>query len=105
MPNPKHMTTLDAMKQVFAYEAMILVDAKNVFNFLNRQVTLLNCETVCLALSHNIHINTYCNNSQLFVDGQCLLSKEGTAQGDPLVMAMYAIGTHPLVHRLDGIAK
>ena len=85
-------------------EAMILVDASNAFNCLNRQVTLSNCEMVCPALSH-ILINTYHNNSQLFVDGQCILSKEGTTQGDPLAMAMYAIETQPLVRRLDGIAK
>ena len=50
--------------------------------------------TVCPALS-NILINAYRNNSQLFVDGQCILSKEGTTKGDPLAMAMYAIGTRP----------
>ena len=80
---------------------MILVDA---FNCLNRQVTLLNCGTVCPSLSH-ILINTYRNNSQLFIDGQCLLLKEGTTQGDPLAMAMYAIGAQPLIQRLDGIDK
>ena len=66
------------MEQVFAdedTEAMILVDASIAFNCLNRQVTLLNSGTVCPALSH-ILINTYCNNSQLFVDGQCILSKK-----------------------------
>jgi hypothetical protein len=98
---------IHAMEQVFAdegTEAMILVDASNAFNCLNRQVTLLNCGAVCPALSH-ILINTYRNNSRLFVDGQCILSKEGTTQGDPLAMAMYAIGTQPLIRRLDGIAK
>ena len=98
---------IHAMEQIFAdedTEAMILVDASNAFNCLNRQVTLLNCGTVCPALSH-ILINTYRNSSQLFVDGQCILSKEGTTQGDPLAMAMYAIGTQPLIRRLDGIAK
>ena len=96
-----------AMERIFAdedAEAMILVDASNAFNCLNRQVTLLNCGTICPALSH-ILINTYRSNSQLFVDGQCIHSKEGTTQGDPLAMAMYAIGTKPLITRLDGIAK
>jgi hypothetical protein len=72
-----------AMEEVFAdedTEAMILVDA---FYCFNRQVALLNCGTVCPALSH-ILINTSSknrNNSQLFFDGQCILSKEGTTQG------------------------
>ena len=56
-----------AMEHVFAEEdteAMILVDATNAFNRLNRQVTLLNCGAVCLSLSH-ILINTYRDNSML----------------------------------------
>ena len=96
-----------SMEKVFAdenTEAMILVDASNAFNRLNRQATLLNCRAICPALSY-ILINTYRNNSQLFVDGQCILSKEGTTQGDPLAMAMYATGIQPLIRRLDGIAK
>ena len=62
------------------------------------------CMYVYLSVSP-ILTNTYHNNSWLFVDGQCMLSKEGTTQGDPLAMAMYAIGTQPLIRRLDGIAK
>ena len=96
-----------AMEQIFVdedTEAMILVDASNAFNCLNRQVTLLNCGAICPALSH-ILVNTYRNYSCLFVDRQCILSKEGTTQGDPLAMAMYAIGTQPLIHKLDGIAR
>ena len=85
-------------------EAMILVDATNAFNPLNIRVTLLNCDKICLGMAH-ILINTYHNSLCLFVDGQCLLSEEGTTQGDPLAMAMYAIGTLPLIHRLDDIAK
>ena len=84
-------------------EVLILVDATNAFNQLNRQVTLQNCNIICPAMAH-ILINTYRNNSNLYVDGKCMLSEEGTTQGDPLAMAMYAIGIQPLIHKLDGIA-
>ena len=98
---------IHAMECIFAEddtEAMILVDSTYAFNRLNRQVTLVNCEVICPALSP-ILINTYRNNSWLLIDGQCMLSKEGTTQGEPLAMAMYAIGTQPLIRRLDGIVK
>ena len=85
-------------------EAMMFVDATNAFNSLNRQVTLLNSQVICPPLAP-ILINTYRNDSWLFEDGQRMLSKEGTTQGDPLAMAMYAIGTQPLVRHLSGIAK
>ena len=48
-------------------------------------VTLVNCEAICPAMSH-ILVNI---NSWLFVDWQCMLSRESTTQGDPLAMAMH----------------
>ena len=99
--------SIHAMESIFGdhnTEAMILVDATNAFNQLNRKVMLVNCEAICPAMSH-ILINTYRCSSWLFVNGQCMLSREGTTQGNPLAMAMYAIGTKPLIHRLNGIAR
>ena len=49
-------------------EAVILVDASNAFNPLNRQAALLNIQQLCPALS-KVMINTYRNDSQLFIDG------------------------------------
>ena len=96
-----------AMSSIFQEqntEAMIFVDASNAFNNLNRQATLLNVTAICPSLAP-VLINTYRSSSCLFVGGECLLSKEGTTQGDPLAMAMYTIGTKPLIDCLNGIAK
>ena len=46
--------------------------------------------------------NTYQGNAKLFIWGEHILSQEGTTQGDPLAMAIYAIGTLPLIQELQG---
>ena len=91
-----------AMHQVFEdqeTEGVILVDATNAFNCLNRQTALFNIKHLCPALSKAL-INTYREHTQLLIDGEVILSQEGTTQGDPLAMAMYAVATTPLIHRL-----
>ena len=81
-------------------EAVILVDASNAFNSLNREAALRNIQQLCPSLSRII-INTYRNESELFIEGNTLHSQEGTTQGDPLAMAMYAIAITPLIYRLE----
>ena len=91
------------MRQVFESpqsEAIILVDASNAFNSLNRQVALRNIHHLCPSLS-KVLINTYREDIQLFIDGDTLFSQEGTTQGDPLAMVMYAIAVTPLIHQLE----
>ena len=80
-------------------EAVLLIDASNAFNSLNRQVALLNIQHLCPALS-TILTNCYRRSAELFMDGSILYSEEGTTQGDPLAMPMYALATVPLIGRL-----
>ena len=76
------------------------MDASNTFNSLNHATMLLNVSRVCLALAP-ILINSYREPVSLFVNEETLLSTEGTTQGDPLGMAMYTIGVHPLINSLE----
>ena len=62
-------------------EAVLLADASNAFNSLNRQVALHNIQRICPSLA-TILINTYRAPTELFVDGDTILSQEGTTQGD-----------------------
>ena len=80
-------------------EAALLVDATNAFNSLNRQVALQNIRRLCPSIA-TILVNTYRNPIDLYVDGDILLSQEGTTQGDPLAMPMYALATIPLIKKL-----
>ena len=80
-------------------EAVILVDASNAFNNLNRQVALRNIQYQCPIIS-KLLINCYRGNASLFVDGTALLSQEGITQGDPWCTAMFALATVPLIYSI-----
>jgi len=81
-------------------DALLLVDASNAFNRLNRLLALLNIRHVCPPLSIAL-INIYRAPARLFVYGGLeILSQEGTTQGCPLAMQMYALATLPLVDTL-----
>ncbi len=53
-------------------EAVLLVDASNAFNALNRHTALLNIQRLCPALATPL-INTYRAPADLFMDGDVLL--------------------------------
>lgn len=78
-------------------EAVLLVDATNAFNSINRQTALCNIQHICPLIS-TILINTYRDDVNLFIDGERLLSEEGTTQGDPFAMPMYALALLPLIN-------
>ena len=90
---------IHAMRKIFSddgNEGVLLVDASNAFNQLNRNVALHNIMTVCPTIA-TVLINTYRGDAELFVDSETLYSREGTTQGDPLAMAFYALATVPLI--------
>ena len=63
---------------------------------------LIQCnQTACQAPLTTVLINSYRTEAYLFVDGDVIKSREGTIQGDPLVMPMYAIATIPMIKRLN----
>ena len=83
---------------------VLLLDASNAFNALNRKAALWQARHLwprgCRFL-----FNTYKGWAALVLAGSdCLLySKEGTTQGDPLSMAFYAIGVLPLIRDLKDL--
>lgn len=83
-------------------EGILLVDATNAFNSLNRQAALMNMYHLCPSLA-TILTNTYRDPTALFIDGTSLMSQEGCTQGDPLAMPMYAISVMPLIRKLDDL--
>jgi hypothetical protein len=90
-----------AMQAVFEddnTEAVLLVDAENAFNSMNRKVALFNILHTCPAIGPAL-INTYRSQPKLFIQGKTLISDEGTTQGDPLAMAMYALAVAPLMKK------
>ena len=82
-----------AMHKIFQEEdteAVLLVDASNAFNSVNRKVFLHNIDIVCPALAIYVN-NCYSIPSRLFIIGGIeIKSLEGTTQGDPIAMAVYA---------------
>ena len=91
---------IHSMKKIFDLEgtdAVILVDAANAFNRLNRAVALHNIQYICPPFS-TILINTYRNPARLIIlGGGEILSNEGTTQGDTLAMAFYGLCTNPIL--------
>lgn len=85
-------------------EAALLVDASNAFNSLNRLSALHNIRHLCPSMA-TILVNCYRAPTDLFIDGDVILSQEGITQGDPLAMPMYALATVPLIQRLTSSVK
>ena len=73
-------------------QAVLMVDAENAFNVLNRKAMLHNIARLCPSISTLVE-NTYNKPSRLIImNRKELISEEGTTQGDPIAMAIYALG-------------
>ena len=73
-------------------EVILLIDAENAINLINRKDMLHNLKFICPVIPTYIS-NFYMCPARLFViGGKELLSKESTTQGDPKSMGAYALG-------------
>ena len=93
---------IHAMHNIFEADntdAVLLIDASNAFNSLNR--ALHNVRVLCPTIA-TCAINTYREPERLFIiGGKELRSEEGTTQGDPLAMCLYAVSLQPSIAPLN----
>ena len=86
-------------------DGVLLIDASNAFNALNRQEALHNFRVQCPIVA-TYAIDTYRLSARLSVTGgKENLSTEGTTQGNPLAMGLYALSIQPLITSLRGACK
>ena len=84
-------------------EEVLCVDATNSFNSLNRKLALRNILHLCPSFERLV-TNTYRYDCSLFIDGDCIFSREGTTQEDSLAMSMFAVATVPLIQQLNEVS-
>ena len=78
-------------------EAVLLVDAANTFNSVNRKGFLYNISVVCPSISNYVQ-SCYTWPLRLFIIGGTeIQSSEGTTQGDPVAMPIYVLSVIPLM--------
>ena len=81
-------------------KAVLLIDAENAFNIVNRKAMLLNISVKCPIIFMYI-THCYYKLARLFIIGGTeIIAQEGTTQGDPTAMAVYALGVAPLIQHL-----
>ena len=84
-------------------EAVLLVDATNAFNSINRQTALRNIQHNCPVIS-TILINTYRDDVNLFIDGEKLISLYQKKEQLKVIYwqwPMYALALLPLINSLS----
>ena len=80
---------------------LLLMDASNAFNALDRETALWNAQILWPRCSRFL-LKTYRGFTSLFVAGadEVIYSRDGTTQGDPLSMFFYGVSFLPLIRKL-----
>ena len=94
---------IHAVRSIFespSCQAILQVDETNAFNNLNRTTALINILRSCPSIAPAL-IKTYRHKSSLYIGGEIIPYCEGTTQGDPLKMAMFALTILPLINKLS----
>ena len=81
-------------------DAVLLIDAENAFNLINREAFIDSVKIICPAFATfgRFVSNCYLSSFRLFIIGDDELKfTEGTIQGDPIVRIQNAIATIPLI--------
>ena len=102
--------TVHAMRTIYeddGTEGILLVDAENAFNQLNRRAALHNIKQLCPNFYRYLS-NTYQLPAKMIVNdlngrNDDIHSEEGSTQGDVTAMGMYAVGTRPLLNKLGEV--
>ena len=80
-----------ALRSMFSEDdsdEILLVDADNAFNRIDRNVILHNIRIICPIIATYV-INSYGREARLFISGgKEITSAEGTIQGDPTAMSI-----------------
>ena len=95
--------SIHAMRRIYddpATEGILIIDASNAFNALNRKAAINNIKYTCPEFSCYAN-NIYKGDAELFVNisDETIFSCEGTTQGGPESMGFYACGTIPILMR------
>ena len=94
---------IHAMHDVFNddnTEGILLIDAENAFNSINRKALFHNLKFICPVIATNISSCYMCPARLFIISGGELLPKEGTTQGDRTSVGAYTLGILPLLQFL-----